>query len=75
MEKTGIKKTDALIEYLVYKRTLMKELSAMTDERYAENPVGFEVYGYIDRLLEHYTDKEMDIIFDNQNALMRAFGI
>ncbi|MDR2559192.1 MAG: hypothetical protein LBC86_06585 [Oscillospiraceae bacterium] len=71
----NIKKTNALIEYLLYKKSLTRQIKAMTDEQYMENPVGFEIYGYIDNMLEHYNDKEMDFIFDNQTALMQAYNI
>ena len=69
-----IKKTEALMDFLRYKRELKKRLARMTEAQYVENPIGFEVYGYIDRLLEHYNDKEMNYILANQDALMRAFG-
>ena len=75
MMKLNIQKTDALIDFLKYKRKLKKQLALMTEEQYVANPVGFEVYGYIDRLLDHYDDKEMNLILDNQDALMRAFCV
>lgn len=68
-----IMKTDELVEYLRYKRSLTKQLDKITDEQYMENPIGFEIYGYIDKLIEQYTEKEMDWIFDNQNALMTMY--
>jgi uncharacterized protein YeeX (DUF496 family) len=73
--KMNIKKTDSLMEFLRYKRELKKQLALMTEAQYVENPVGFEVYGYIDKMLEHYNDREMNYIVKNQDALMRAFGV
>jgi hypothetical protein len=73
--RPGIRKTDALMGFLRYKRELKKQLALMTDAEYAENPIGFEVYGHIDRLLDHYNDKEMNYILANQDALMRAFRV
>jgi hypothetical protein len=73
--KMNIRKTDALTEFLRYKRGLKKRLAFMTEAQYAENPMGFEVYGYIDRLLDHYNDREINYILDNQDVLMRAFGV
>ena len=75
MTKLNIRKTDALIDFLKYKRALKKKTALMTEEQYVLNPIGFEVYGYIDRLLDHYDDKEMNLILDNQDALMRAFCV
>ena len=73
--KLNIEKTDALIDFLKYKRKLKKQLALMTEEQYVANPIGFEVYGYIDKLLDHYDDREMNVILDNQDALMRAFCV
>ena len=73
--KLNIQKTEALIDFLKYKRELKKRTALMTEEQYVADPVGFEVYGYIDRLLNHYDDCEMNIILDNQDALMRAFCV
>ena len=73
--KLNIQKTDALMDFLKYKRKLKKQLALMTEEQYVENPIGFEVYGYIDKLLDHYDDREMNLILDNQDALMRAFCV
>ena len=73
--KLNIQKTDALMDFLKYKRKLKKQLALMTEEQYVANPIGFEVYGYIDKLLDHYDDKEMNLILDNQDALMRAFCV
>jgi len=73
--KLNIQKTDALMDFLKYKRKLKKQLALMTEEQYVENPIGFEVYGYIDKLLDHYDDKDMNLILDNQDALMRAFCV
>jgi hypothetical protein len=73
--KIDIKKTDALINFLRYKRELKKQLALMTEAQYVANPIGFEVYGYIDKMLDHYNDKEMGYILGNQDALMRAFGV
>jgi len=75
MTKLNIRKTDALIDFLKYKRTLKKKTAMMTEEQYVANPIGFEVYGYIDKLLDHYDDREMNLILDNQDALMRAFCV
>jgi len=75
MTKLNIRRTDALIDFLKYKRALKKKTAMMTEEQYVLNPVGFEVYGYIDKLLDHYDDKEMNLILDNQDALMRAFCV
>lgn len=73
--KLNIKKTDALMDFLRYKRNLKKQLALMTEQQYVANPIGFEVYGYIDKMLDHYNDKEMNYILDNQDALMRAFCV
>ena len=73
--KISIKKTDALMEFLRYKRKLKNNLSKITETQYAANPIGFEVYGYIDKLLDQYGDREMNLILDNQDALMRAFCV
>jgi len=73
--KLNIQKTDALMDFLRYKRKLKKQLALMTEEQYVANPIGFEVYGYIDKLLDHYDDREMNVILDNQDALMRAFCV
>ena len=73
--KLNIEKTDALMDFLKYKRKLKKQLALMTEEQYVANPIGFEVYGYIDKLLDHYDDREMNLILDNQDALMRAFCV
>jgi len=73
--KLNIRKTDALMDFLRYKRELKKQLALMTEAQYVENPVGFEVYGYIDKMLEHYTDREMKTILGNQDALMRMYGV
>jgi hypothetical protein len=43
--KLNIKKTDALIDFLRYKRELKKQLARMTEQEYVANPIGFEVYG------------------------------
>jgi len=75
MRKINIKKTDALMDFLRYKRELKKQLAKMTDAQYVANPIGFEVYGYIDKMLDHYNDKEMKLILKNQDALMRAFCV
>ena len=61
--------------FLQYKRKLKKQLAILTDAQYVENPIGFEVYGYIDKMLDHYNDKEMDYILSNQDSLMRLFGV
>jgi hypothetical protein len=63
------------MEFLRYKRGLKKQLARMSEQEYVANPVGFEIYGYIDKLLDHYNDKEMNFILDNQDALMRKFGV
>jgi len=47
----------------------------MTEAQYVENPIGFEVYGYIDKMLDYYNDKEMNYIINNQDVLMRKFGV
>ena len=73
--KINIRKTDALMDFLKYKRELKKQLARMTEAEYIENPIGFEVYGYIDKMLEHYNDKEMNHILNNQGFLMRIFGV
>ena len=73
--KINIRKTDALMDFLRYKRELKKQLACMTEAEYIENPIGFEVYGYIDKMLEHYNDKEMKFILNNQDVLMRKFGV
>jgi hypothetical protein len=73
--KVNIIKTDALIDFLRYKRELKKQLAHMTEVQYVANPIGFEVYGYIDRLLDFYNDKEMNFILDNQDNLMRKFCV
>ena len=70
-----IKKTDALMDFLRYKRELKKRLARMTEQEYVANPIGFEVYGYIDNLLDHYNDKEMNFIVENQDFLMRIYGV
>ena len=75
MTKLNIKKTDALMEFLRYKREIKKQLAKMTEAQYVNNPIGFEVYGYIDKMLEHYDDREMNTILNNQDALMRAFCV
>ena len=73
--KLKIKKTDALMDFLRYKRELKKQLARMSEAQYVENPIGFEVYGYIDNMLDHYDDREMQYILGNQDALMRMFGV
>lgn len=73
--KLNIRKTDALMDFLRYKRKLKKQLALMTEAQYVENPIGFEVYGYIDKLLDHYSDREMKLILGNQDTLMRMFGV
>jgi hypothetical protein len=73
--RLNIRKTDALMDFLRYKRELKKQLALMTEAQYVENPIGFEVYGYIDKMLDHYNDKEMNLILNNQDALMRTFGV
>jgi len=73
--RLNIKKTDALLDFLYYKRELKKKLSLMTVDEYMDEPIGFEVYGYIDKLLDHYSDKEMKLILKNQDFLMTVFGI
>jgi len=73
--KINIKKTDTLMDFLRYKRELKKQLARMTEAQYVENPIGFEVYGYIDKLLDHYSDKEMNYILANQDSLMNKFGV
>jgi hypothetical protein len=73
--KLNIKKTDALMDFLRYKRELKKQLALMTEVQYVTNPIGFEVYGYIDKLLDFYNDKEMNFILDNQDNLMRKFCV
>ena len=70
-----IKKTDALMEFLRYKRELKKRLARMTEQEYVANPIGFEVYGYIDKLIDEYSEKEMKYILDNQDALMMIYGV
>ena len=70
-----IKKTDALIDFLRYKRELKKKLARMTEQEYVANPIGFEVYGFIDKLIEHYSEKEMKYILDNQDSLMRIYNV
>ena len=70
-----IKKTDALMDFLRYKRELKKRLARMSEQEYVANPIGFEVYGYIDNLLDNYNDKEMDFILNNQDFLMRIYGV
>ena len=70
-----IKKTEALMEFLRYKRELKKRLARMTEQEYVANPIGFEVYGYIDKLIDNYSEKEMEYILANQDALMRIFGV
>jgi len=72
---TKIKKTDALMDFLRYKRELKKKLARMTEQEYVSNPVGFEVYGYIDSLIEYYSEKEMKYILDNQDALMKIYNV
>ena len=47
----------------------------MTDAEYVENPIGFEVYEYIDKMLDHYDKREMDYILSNQDLLMRRFRV
>jgi hypothetical protein len=73
--KLNIRKTDALMDFLRYKRELKKHLALMTEAQYAADPIGFEVYGYIDKMLDQYNDREMNYILGNQDALMRAFGV
>ena len=73
--KLNIRKTDALMDFLRYKRKLKKQLALMTEAQYVANPIGFEVYGYIDKMLDHYNDREMNHILSNQGALMSAFGV
>jgi len=73
--KINIQKTDALMDFLRYKRRLKKQLALMTEAEYIENPIGFEVYGYIDKMLEYYSDREMNYIINNQDVLMRKFGV
>jgi len=75
MKKLNIKQTDALLDFLRYKRKLKKQLALMTEAQYVANPIGFEVYGYIDKLLNHYNDREMNMILNNQDALMRQFCV
>ena len=70
-----IKKTEALMEFLRYKRKLKKQLARMSEAQYVANPIGFEVYGYIDNMLDQYNDREMQYILANQGALMRMFGV
>jgi len=70
-----IKKTDALMEFLRYKRELKKRLARMSEQEYVANPIGFEVYGYIDKLIDEYSEKEMKYILDNQDALMMIYGV
>jgi hypothetical protein len=72
---TKIKKTDALMDFLRYKRELKKKLARMTEQEYVANPVGFEVYGFIDKLLDHYNDGEMKYILEHQDALMRIYNV
>jgi hypothetical protein len=71
----NIQKTDALVDFLKYKRKLKKRLALMTEEQYVGNPIGFEVYGYIDKLLDCYDGREMNLILDNQDALIRALCV
>lgn len=73
--RLNIKKTDALLDFLCYKRELKKKVSLMGEDEFMDNPIGFEIYGYIDRLLDYYDDKEMDLILKNQDLLMSVFGI
>ena len=70
-----IKKTDALMDFLRYKRELKKRLARMTEQEYVANPIGFEVYGYIDKLIDQYSEKEMNYILANQDAFMRIYGV
>ena len=70
-----IKKTDALMEFLRYKRELKKRLARMSEQEYVATPIGFEVYGYIDKLIDEYSEKEMKYILDNQDALMMVYGV
>ena len=73
--KINIQKTDALMDFLRYKRELKKQLALMTEAQYVANPIGFEVYGYINKLPDHYNDREMNYILSNQDALMKAFCV
>ena len=73
--KINIKKTDALMDFLQYKRELKKRLARMSEAQYVENPINFEVYGYIDKLIDNYSEKEMEYILANQDALMRIYGV
>jgi hypothetical protein len=47
----------------------------MTESEYVANPIGFEVYGFIDKLIDHYNDREMKYILDHQDALMRIYNV
>ena len=73
--KMNIKKTDALMDFLRYKRELKKRLALMSEQEYVANPIGFEAYGYIDKLIDHYSEKEMNYILANQDAFMRIYGV
>jgi len=73
--KMNIKKTDALMDFLRYKRELKKRLALMSEQEYVANPIGFEVYGYIDKLIDHYNEKEMNYILANQDAFMKIYGV
>jgi hypothetical protein len=70
-----LKQTEALIDFLRYKKKKKKQLARMTEAQYVETPIGFEVYGYIDKMLDHYNDKEMNYILKYQDALMRVYGV
>ena len=70
-----IKKADALMEFLRYKRELKKRLARMSEQEYIANPIGFEVYSYIDKLIDEYSEKEMKYILENQDALMMIYGV
>ena len=62
------------IEKIAVKKNVFAS-DVMSEQEYVANPIGFEVYGYIDKLIDHYNEKEMNYILANQDAFMKIYGV
>jgi len=66
--------TIAIARFLAYKNDLNKRLENMTDEQFAEHPIGFEVGQYVDDLMKYCSESMVDTVLRHQEDLILRLG-
>jgi hypothetical protein len=66
--------TIAISRFLAYKNDLNKRMENMTDEQFAEHPIGFEVGRYVEDMMKYCSESTVDTVLKHQDDLILRLG-